>query len=89
MVNGRNGAPAGREGRGVTRAAYDPGMKVFIEAEKCQGHNRCYALAPELFDVDDYGQAVVVGDGTVAPELEEKARLAVANCPEYAISIEE
>ena len=38
-------------------------MKVFIEAEKCQGHNRCYALAPELFDVDDYGQAVVIGDG--------------------------
>ena len=65
------------------------GMKVFIEAEKCQGHNRCYALAPELFDVDDYGQAVVLGDGTVAPGLEEKARLAVANCPEYAISIEE
>lgn len=64
-------------------------MKVFIEAEKCQGHNRCYALAPELFDVDDYGQAVVVGDGTVTPDLEEKARLAVANCPEYAISIEE
>ena len=36
-----------------------PRMKVSIEAEKCQGHNRCYALAPELFDVDDYGQAVV------------------------------
>ena len=64
-------------------------MKVSIEAEKCQGHNRCYALAPELFDVDDYGQAVVVGDGTVTPDLAEKARLAVANCPEFAISIEE
>ena len=38
-------------------------MKVWVDAEKCQGHNRCYALAPELFDVDDYGQAVVIGDG--------------------------
>jgi ferredoxin len=64
-------------------------MRVSVDAEKCQGHNRCYALAPELFDVDDYGQAVVIGDGTVTPELEEKARLAVANCPEYAIEIEE
>lgn len=64
-------------------------MKVLIDAEKCQGHNRCYALAPELFDVDDYGQAVVLGDGTVAPDLVDKARLAVANCPEYAISIDE
>ena len=64
-------------------------MKVSIEADKCQGHNRCYALAPELFDVDDYGQALVIGDATVAPGLEDKARLAVANCPEYAISIQE
>jgi ferredoxin len=64
-------------------------MNVRLDAEKCQGHNRCYALAPELFDVDDYGQALVIGDGSVPPELEEKARLAVANCPEYAITIEE
>ena len=64
-------------------------MRVAVDGEKCQGHNRCYALAPELFDVDDYGQSVVIGDGTVPPELVEKARLAVANCPEYAISISE
>jgi ferredoxin len=62
-------------------------MRVTIDGEKCQGHNRCYALAPELFDVDDYGNAVVIGDGDVAPELEDKARLAVANCPEFAIAL--
>ena len=66
---------------------YRGGMRVEVNTELCQGHNRCYALAPELFDVDDYGTAVVIGDGTVAPELEEKAQLAVANCPEYAITI--
>jgi ferredoxin len=64
-------------------------MQVKVDGEKCQGHNRCYALAPELFDVDDYGQAVVIGDGTVTPELEAKARLALANCPEFAITIED
>ena len=64
-------------------------MRVAVDGEKCQGHNRCYALAPELFDVDDYGQALVIGDGTVSVELEDKARLAVANCPEYAISIDD
>jgi ferredoxin len=62
-------------------------MRVEVKAELCQGHNRCYALAPELFDVDDYGNAVVIGDGSVAADLEDKARLAVANCPEYAIVI--
>ena len=64
-------------------------MKVKVDQTKCQGHNRCYALAPELFDVDDLGNAFEIGDGTVPPESEERARLAVANCPEYAISISE
>lgn len=64
-------------------------MRVTVDSEKCQGHNRCFALAPELFDVDDYGTAVVIGDGSVPANLEEKARLAVANCPEFAIEIEE
>lgn len=64
-------------------------VRVEVNSDRCQGHNRCYALAPELFDVDDFGNATVIGDGTVAPELVDKARLAVANCPEYAIELTE
>ena len=60
-------------------------MRVKVNADKCEGHNRCCALAPELFDVDDYGTAAALNDGVVPPELEEKAKLAVQNCPEYAI----
>ena len=62
-------------------------MQIHLDAEKCQGHNRCYALAPELFDVDDYGQAILLVEGDVDPSLEDKARLAAANCPEFAITI--
>ena len=62
-------------------------MQIHLDAEKCQGHNRCYALAPELFDVDDYGQAVLLVEGEVPVDQHDKARLAAANCPEYAISI--
>ncbi len=68
---------------------YSRGMRVHLDAEKCQGHNRCYALAPELFDVDDYGQAVLLVEDTVPADLEDKARLAASNCPEYAITITE
>jgi ferredoxin len=64
-------------------------MRVNLDTEKCQGHNRCYALAPELFDVDDYGTAVLLIDGDIPAELQEKARLAVANRPEYAITLED
>jgi ferredoxin len=64
-------------------------MKVRVDSEKCQGHNRCYALAPGLFQVDDYGYATARGDGTVPAGMEEKARLAVENCPERAIEMTE
>ena len=62
-------------------------LVVRIDAERCQGHNRCCAVAPELFEADDIGNARVKGDGTVAQALEAKARLAVANCPEHAVRL--
>ena len=64
-------------------------MRLRVDGDKCQGHNRCYALAPELFDVDDYGYAHEIGDGTVPAGSEERARLAAANCPELAITLDE
>jgi ferredoxin len=39
-----------------------------------------------LFTIDDYGQSSVVGDGTVPPGDENAARLAIANCPELAVT---
>ena len=62
-------------------------LKVHVEAERCQGHNRCYSIAPELFEIDDLGNSRARGDGTVSAELEEKARLAVKNCPEHAVRL--
>ena len=64
-------------------------LRVRIESELCQGHNRCCAVAPELFEADDLGNAHVKGDGTVPPALAAKARLAVKNCPEHAVRIAE
>ena len=63
-------------------------MRIDLDREKCQGHGRCYALAPSLFDTDDEGYAVLKGDGQVPAELEDDARIAADNCPEYAISVE-
>jgi ferredoxin len=60
-------------------------VKIRVDPDRCQGHARCFALAPELFSVDDYGQSSVIGDGSVPHDLEGKAQLAIANCPESAI----
>ena len=62
-------------------------LRLRIDPEKCQGHNRCKALAPELIELDKYGIASAAGDGTIPPGLEEKARAAQANCPEFAVEI--
>ena len=64
-------------------------MRVRVDPDVCQGHSRCYALAPELFDVDDEGYAHVLIDGDLPADLEAKAVLAAANCPENAIAVEE
>lgn len=64
-------------------------MRVSIDAERCQGHGRCFSLAPDLFEFDELGSGVVRGDGTLNDETLQLARLAQANCPEHAISMEE
>jgi len=64
-------------------------MRICVDPEKCEGHNRCFSLAPELFAVDDLGIASALNDGAVPAGLEAKADLAIANCPEFAITIVE
>ncbi len=63
-------------------------MRIVLDSSKCEGHGRCYALAPELFDSDDEGYAVLKVDGEVPAGQEEAATLAADNCPEFAISVE-
>ena len=64
-------------------------MKLHIDPGVCQGHGRCYDLAPDLFGDDEEGFGQVLGDGVVPPGKEREARLAVANCPERAIELRE
>jgi ferredoxin len=59
-------------------------VRVHVDPERCEGHGRCYATAPEVFEADELGSGHEVGDGSVPADLERKARLAVANCPERA-----
>ena len=64
-------------------------MRIKVDPDLCEGHNRCFALAPGLFEVDDYGLSQALNEGVVPPGMEERARLAIDNCPEFAISVVE
>ena len=63
--------------------------EVCADPEKCQGLGRCFAIAPDLFDLDAFGMSSVIGDGTVSPDGERVVRLVAANCPEFAVEIVE
>jgi ferredoxin len=63
-------------------------MRVQIDPALCQGHGRCYDLAPDLFGDDEDGYATLTqltADGSVPAGREDDARLAADNCPESAI----
>lgn len=65
-------------------------MKVQVDPDKCQGHNRCMMYASDVFDTDDYGFAFVQRpDHDVPVDAESRVRQAEANCPEMAITVED
>jgi ferredoxin len=62
-------------------------VRIRVDADKCQGHNRCKAIAPDLFVLDGFGNSQAAGDGVVPEHLVDKAYLAKSNCPEFAVEI--
>jgi ferredoxin len=61
-------------------------LRLVLDTEKCTGHGRCYALAPDLFDSDDAGRSVLLVED-LSEEQHALAERAVANCPEQAITL--
>lgn len=64
-------------------------MKVTIDHERCTGHGRCYALAPDVFEDDDAGYGSVRDAEPVDPDRMAAARAAALACPERAIVIDD
>lgn len=63
-------------------------LRIAIDLDRCSGHGRCYMLAPDLFDADDEGWPVTVPSPALTEEQRAtRARTAVGNCPENAISV--
>lgn len=61
-------------------------MRVAVDDGQCQGHARCYVMAPTLLTIDDYEKSSAVDEGTVTAADEGAARLAIANSPEFAFT---
>lgn len=61
--------------------------RASIDADICVGHGLCALVAPQLFDLDDSGLAVVTAP-ELAPEQIIGAEEARDNCPVQAISLD-
>lgn len=61
-------------------------MRVVVDHERCEGHGRCFAVAPAFYDVDDDGYSAL-DDVTVEPGMEDAAREGAAACPRQAITV--
>ena len=59
-------------------------LQIKIDREACMGSGNCSFWAPDVFDLDDDGVAIVL-DPDAAPE--EKILLAAQGCPTQAISV--
>jgi ferredoxin len=62
-------------------------VRIMLDTMRCTGHGRCYSLAPELFDSDEYGHSIL-RTPDVPIGLESQAQLAVESCPESCLRLE-
>lgn len=63
-------------------------MKIKVSHELCQGHARCWALAPDIFKLDDEGY-ITPGDIDVPEGQETLAKRGARSCPERALKVED
>ena len=64
-------------------------MRLEVDWDRCEGHGRCAQTAPEMFQLDGYGDLRLryeqAGTDGVPAELEAKVAAAVRACPVTAL----
>ncbi|AKK30122.1 ferredoxin [Mycobacterium sp. EPa45] len=62
-------------------------MRIVVDRTKCSGHARCFAMGPQIYELDDEGYNALT-EKVVPPGQEQDAIDGAASCPEGAITIE-
>lgn len=60
-------------------------MKVTVSHDLCEGHGKCQAVAPEVFELRDDDLSYVLMED-VTEELKPKVDRAIRLCPRQAIT---
>ncbi|MFC7307824.1 ferredoxin [Streptomyces monticola] len=63
-------------------------MKIVVDRDRCTGIGICESLVPDVFEVNEDGEMVLLVDA-VPEGMEAEAREAVASCPNEALALED
>lgn len=77
---------AAKDRRGDEHGEHD--VKIRIDKARCVGNARCWAIAPDLYPLDDEGYIATEGFAVPAGQ-EPAARRGARACPERVIEIVE
>ena len=79
--------PSTRAPAAGTRKAGAPQTRLRVNPIACTGHGSCAELLPELVALDEWGYPLLADGaaGPVPPELSQRARRAVRDCPALAL----
>lgn len=61
-------------------------MKILLDRAKCTGLGICESLAPDVFEVDENGDLVMLADQVPDGQLED-VEAAIAGCPTEALRL--
>ena len=62
-------------------------MKLTLDEDICDGFGACHQHLPEVFELDEWGYAVLLNDGIVPTGKENQAQRAIDDCPVLAIKV--
>lgn len=61
-------------------------MRITVDGARCNGHGRCYTVAPDLLTYDDEGYVTIRDTMIDVPDDQiSAAEEAEASCPEQAV----
>ena len=63
-------------------------MRIVADRDVCQSFGLCALTAPEVFSNDDDGYVVLLVDGDLPPELEQRAAEGAGMCPVKALCVD-
>ncbi|MBX7453899.1 ferredoxin [Mycolicibacterium sp. 3033] len=59
-------------------------MRIGVERDLCEGNAVCVGIAPDIFDLDDADQVIILSED-VPPERQSDVEQAITQCPRAAL----